>query len=391
MKTAAVLAVLLSVVVVRQAIAAPRPVAARAVVWPGSVVTYRDLTRGPGFHVPVAEAVAAWNRLGLGVTLVPVSRASNLKISLVRGPCLGGRRGRGRSAGKAPWGFRSLGSHVVLSSSCQPVVRPLLIAHELGRALGLPINNSRCSLMNSKAVSDGLTYVVPSKCSHKHPPSWLRSLIDPGTAALARVMYTPPSSPGEITLSVDGEGVPTVGWAQPSDPAAVQTVVARTAAVCPTDRDVAAGTAVRVVAAPAVAGSHSAADSNFPQTGGAWCYRAFDLNRFGRTSDSPDAISYVFGGPIAGLNVSASPVAAAPTQFEDVSTATHGSVDHWSWDFGDPASGAANVIDTSNPTLGRSPTHIYSAAGTYEVTLTVTDTGGLSSSFLQQILVGSAA
>ena len=40
-----------------------------------------------------------------------------------------------------------------------------LVAHELGRALGLPVDNSRCSLMNSKAVSDGLTYVVPAKCS----------------------------------------------------------------------------------------------------------------------------------------------------------------------------------------------------------------------------------
>jgi hypothetical protein len=356
-----------------------------AVVWPGSVVTYRDLTRGKGLHSAVASAVKAWNRLQLGVKLERVNARADVKISLARGRCLGGR------AGTAPLGFRTTLSRIVLSRSCPAIVRPLLLAHEFGRALGLPVDNSVCSLMNAKAVSDGLTYVEPAKCSRTHPPRWIRTLIDPRTAAAARVMYTPPLPPGAIALSVDAQGLPELTWAQASDATAATTVVARTPAVCPTDRDVAAGTVVPVFAAPPVAGTHTVVDSGFPRTGGTQCYRAFDLNRFGRTADSPDAISYVFGGPIAGFTITGTPVAGTPTHFDDVSTAPAGSVDHWIWNFGDPASGAADVVDTTNPAVGRAPTHVFAGAGTYDVTLTVVDTAGLTSSIFQQVVVGAAS
>jgi PKD domain len=356
-----------------------------AVVWPGSVVTYRDLTRGKEFHGAVAAAVKAWNRLKVGVKLERVHGQANVKISLARGRCLGGR------AGTAPLGFRTTFSRIVLSRSCPVVVRKLLIAHELGRALGLPVDNSGCSLMNGKAVSDGLTYVLPAKCSRTHPPRWLRRLIDPGTAATARLMYRPPLPPGAVALSVNGQGLPELTWAQASDATAATTVVARTPARCPTDRDVAAGTLVPVFAATAVAGSHTVVDSGFPQTGGAQCYRVFDLNRFGRTADSPDAISYVFGGPIAGFTITGNPAAGTATQFDDTSTVPQGSVIHWTWGFGDPASGAANVVDTTNPAVGRTPTHVFTAAGTYDVSLTVVDTAGLASSIFQQVVVGAAS
>lgn len=352
-------------------------------VWPGSVITYRDLTKGPRFHRAVAAAVRGWNRLKLGVALQPVHGPADVRISLARGRCLRGR------AGKAPLGFRALGSRVVLSRSCPVVVRPLLVAHELGRALGLPVDNSRCSLMNSKAASDGLTYVVPARCSRRHPPRWLRSLIDPATAASARVRYTPPLRPGAITLSVDAQGIPTVDWAQAADATAAATVVARTAATCPTDRDVAAGAVAAVFDGAAVAGSHSVVDSSIPRSG-AECYRAFVLNRFGRASESPNAVSYAFGGPIAGFGVSGA-VAGAQARFTDVSISPKGSIDHWHWDFGDPASGAANVVDTSNPSLGRAPSHVYAKAGTYDVTLTAADTTGLASTMVEGIVVGAAS
>ena len=354
------------------------------VVWPGSVITYRDLTGATGFHKAVAAAVKAWNRAKLEVVLQPVHGRADVRISPVRGRCLRGR------AGKAPPGFRTLGSLVVVSRACPAVVRRLLVAHELGTALGLPIDNRRCSLMNSKAVSDGLTYVVPAKCSRKHPPRWIRTLIDPATAALARVMYTPPDPPGAITLSVDAQGVPSVQWAQTADATAATTVVARRPAVCPTDRDVASGTAVTVFSGAAVAGSHSVVDSSFPRIG-AQCFRAFDLNRFGRASESVNAISYVFGGPIAGFTVSGTPVAGAQIHFADASTAQKGSIVHWHWNFGDPASGAANVVDTSDPAVGRTPSHVFAKAGTYDVSLTVNDTAGLSSAMAEDLVVRAAS
>lgn len=52
--------------------------------------------------------------------------------------------------------------------------------------------------------------------------------------------------------------------------------------------------------------------------------------------------------------------------FVDTSTDSDGTVDEWSWDFGD-MTGTSTLQD---------PTYTYAAAGTYEVTLTVTDNDG---------------
>jgi microbial collagenase len=64
--------------------------------------------------------------------------------------------------------------------------------------------------------------------------------------------------------------------------------------------------------------------------------------------------------------------------FADHSTDAGATIVHWHWDFGDPASAAADVVDTDDPTLGRGPSHTYAAAGSYTVTLTVTDDLGRS-------------
>jgi len=50
---------------------------------------------------------------------------------------------------------------------------------------------------------------------------------------------------------------------------------------------------------------------------------------------------------------------------------------HYSWNFGDPASGVNNIIDLQNsedpPQWTITPTHIFSAPGTYTVTLNITN------------------
>ena len=53
-------------------------------------------------------------------------------------------------------------------------------------------------------------------------------------------------------------------------------------------------------------------------------------------------------------------------------------VKKWSWDFGDPASGA-------NTSTARNPTHQYSAPGAYTVKLTVTDANGLTATVEQDV------
>ncbi|MFH0864849.1 MAG: PKD domain-containing protein [Bacteroidota bacterium] len=64
--------------------------------------------------------------------------------------------------------------------------------------------------------------------------------------------------------------------------------------------------------------------------------------------------------------------------FTDLSTPAIGS---WLWDFGDPLSGPDNTSTLQNPT------HVYSSAGTYTVTLSVVTTNGCSGSYTHQNMI----
>jgi len=65
-------------------------------------------------------------------------------------------------------------------------------------------------------------------------------------------------------------------------------------------------------------------------------------------------------------------------QFTDQSTDPDGTIQSWSWDFGD-----------GNSSTEQNPTHKYAAKGTYTVKLTVTDDDGLSDTLTKQITVGA--
>ena len=87
--------------------------------------------------------------------------------------------------------------------------------------------------------------------------------------------------------------------------------------------------------------------------------------------------------------VSAPPVAAfgasntsgdAPLTVAFTDASTNGPTS-WSWDFGDPGSGAANTSTTRNPS------HTYADPGTYDVTLTVANTLGTSDPLVKTAFV----
>ena len=62
--------------------------------------------------------------------------------------------------------------------------------------------------------------------------------------------------------------------------------------------------------------------------------------------------------------------------FTDASTDSDGTIASWSWDLGD-----------GNTSTDQNPTHVYAAAGTYTVELTVTDDGGLTGTASQDVTV----
>ncbi|MFZ4523909.1 MAG: PKD domain-containing protein, partial [Bacteroidales bacterium] len=61
-----------------------------------------------------------------------------------------------------------------------------------------------------------------------------------------------------------------------------------------------------------------------------------------------------------------------PVQFFDLSYTSGGTIVSWNWNFGDPLSGTANTSTLSNPI------HVFSAAGTFIVTLTIFNSYGCS-------------
>lgn len=70
-----------------------------------------------------------------------------------------------------------------------------------------------------------------------------------------------------------------------------------------------------------------------------------------------------------------------PVSFSDQSGGT--GINSWSWNFGDPNSGASNTSTTQNPF------HSFSAPGTYNVTLTVTNAAGCNDQIQQSVTVFS--
>jgi hypothetical protein len=83
--------------------------------------------------------------------------------------------------------------------------------------------------------------------------------------------------------------------------------------------------------------------------------------------------------PAADFTSSADPV-TGNASFTDTSRPSNNvPITAWTWNFGDPASGAANTSSAQNPS------HRYTTPGTYTVTLTVTDANGLTSTVSHQV------
>ncbi|MGG9960684.1 PKD domain-containing protein [Ferruginibacter sp. SUN106] len=69
-----------------------------------------------------------------------------------------------------------------------------------------------------------------------------------------------------------------------------------------------------------------------------------------------------------------------PIQFNDISTATYGTINNWSWNFGEIGSG-------TNTSTIRNPTHTYVSSNSYNVQLIVSSSVGCIDTVLKTILI----
>ncbi len=96
-------------------------------------------------------------------------------------------------------------------------------------------------------------------------------------------------------------------------------------------------------------------------------------------SDTYSSNVVVYDNPVADF-IADTACKGANTHFTDLSTPA-GQIASWSWNFGDPASGSNNVSFLQNPS------HTYTNAGPYSVSLTVTDVRGCSNTIQHNVWV----
>ena len=88
----------------------------------------------------------------------------------------------------------------------------------------------------------------------------------------------------------------------------------------------------------------------------------------GCTDDSVRVLNTVYAEPQAAFNAPAEICLGAPISFTDQSTAANSTVTQWNWNFGD-----------GNTSTSQNPSHTYTTAGSYTVTLQVTNAQGCPS------------
>lgn len=375
--------------------------------WPGGVIRYYNAD--PGMKTEVAAATKAWNTSGARVhfVAVPRSRAQLLIVGWPKHASASSEAGFGSlgwvppgSIAFDPWGHRTSGAHVWLrpldvATGLNAGVMTLVATHELGHVLGLN-HSTRCATMDA-ALTD--------LC--KSPPHLWQFICRPlqpddvaGAIHLyggrARPLgpqrycsYVPVPGPATgLTASLGGLG----GGYGAADsvrlsfhvPKGVRFTISSTgnsiaynwvfgaAGHCSTAQKDSLG------GSPAKPGAINHATVQ-PTSPGRWCFTVQVADLYQRPSKGVSIWVTVPGPPpTASFDAVQDQTNGLLFAFQDSSNVSTGTLTY-AWNFGDPASAAANTSAQANPS------HTFSAAGSYQVKETVTDTFGQSNTSIQTV------
>lgn len=103
------------------------------------------------------------------------------------------------------------------------------------------------------------------------------------------------------------------------------------------------------------------------------------INRDQQCSDSTDAIVRVYPGFKPDFDFS-SPCITKPTSFKDATTSVLGTINSWSWDFGESS-------ESSDNSLEQNPTYLFATTGNKDVSLIVENTLGCRDTVAQTVSI----
>jgi chitodextrinase len=351
--------------------------------WYSRTLTYYDATGG--YRSEVRAAARQWNRSGARVRIRSASRRS-ARVLIRVDPRLGrSRAGVARYTSfngivsRATIGIRRNFGNDLRSPAEARAARIAVIAHELGHVLGLNHDNRRCALMNARLW----TRCAPPPERYRYRCRTLEA--DDVRGAIRRFggrvrsrgpaycfAESAPAAPAVTVATADAErGLLRIAWTMPAGNVA-RVRVLRRAGACPTGAD---DPAAQVVADFATgSGAAQSGDDPVPAAG-SYCYAVVAFGALGRPG-ALAAFSHVYLGRPPVVDFAGRFTAQRTVAFTDASIDTDGQVVAWSWNFGD------NTVSTE-----RNPTHTFTAAGSYDVTLTVTDNTGQTDTFTRPVRV----
>ncbi len=362
--------------------------------WPGKVIRYHA---SGGSKAAVDAAAKAWNRSGLKIRFKRSAkgRAGVLVRTVPKMGC----------AGYAQVGFLYPGPAGVRMGSCQGHEWPLrqIAVHELGHILGLDHETKRCAMMNT-TLNNG----APNRCKPPGSAQYrcrpyerddllgLRKLYggrirDLGPANCP-LFPAPAALPGLTATAADG-GEVTLAYELPQAPRPVvddwfpqpqQDVEAvAVPGACPADAAALFRAGERTRDSVLRWGGRQQSFLAVPGAG-LHCVAARLTDPLGRSGPVTTATVTVAPPPVEAY-VDASPYAftGEPVAF-GAEAYSQDDVVAYAWDFGDPASGAANRA------TGRAVEHAFSSAGTYTVTLAVQTSRGATATATHVVEVTSA-
>lgn len=370
--------------------------------WPTRTITYYD--GGPD-KTAVRTAVRAWNTSGVNLRFKPVSRSrAQVVIRRLRGDkvCLGGHLGFAQ-LGYAPGRQASM----ELRKCNDSLVAATAATHEFGHILGLDHEDRRCSLMNGFQMWGGCKQPpdYSARCdvltpddvrgaikryggrARKRPPTFCpmfdaprppTSLSITGTAPGGDDYYTQREVMASFNVTT---GKPRYALGKLYPPPPLTAMVYRYPATCPGGEP--SGKPLRE--GPAGYGSGKVEvpiDDRLALAPGRYCYAIWVRDEMGRRAASPvtQTVTISRRDPQPAFEPPSYAYAGEDTYFSDASDTGEGDITAWQWNFGDAASPA-------NTSSERNASHVYSEAGTYTVTLTITDDLGRQSTASHQVVV----